>query len=109
MAPALAAGHAHHDGKTRLDGRTVERIRWTPPRHPVFADVDPVFAYVDPQTLYPIRIDGYLLTGLAGRATPIRSHLVMRFRTYEYLPRTAANLALTDIHAQHPTATKRYE
>jgi hypothetical protein len=23
----------------------------------------------------------------------------------EYLPRTAANLALTDIHAQHPNAT----
>ena len=27
-----------------------------------------------------------------------------RYLTFEYLPRTAANLALTDIRAQHPDA-----
>jgi hypothetical protein len=29
----------------------------------------------------------------------------MRFSTFDYLPRNAANLALTDIHAQHTNAT----
>jgi hypothetical protein len=34
-----------------------------------------------------------------------RRDLVFRYRTFEYLPRTAANVALTDIEAQHPNAT----
>jgi hypothetical protein len=34
----------------------------------------------------------------------LRFHVVLRFETYEALPRTAANLALTDIRAQHPDA-----
>ena len=33
--------------------------------------------------------------------------VVGRYLTYEYLPRTEANLALTDIRAQHPGATER--
>ncbi len=47
-------------------------------------------AYVDPRTYYPveIRVDGN----------------ITRFSTYEFLPRTAANLALTNIRAQHPHA-----
>jgi hypothetical protein len=109
LREALAAGHAHHDGETQLDGRTVERIRWDAPADcPIsVCNGRPSFAYVDPETLYPIRIDGYLVTvGVPGRATPIHSDTVLRFLTYEYLPRTAANLALTDIHAQHPDATE---
>ena len=107
---ALATGHARHDGEAQLAGRRVERIRWTLPNCPFrHCEDHPVFAYVDPQTLYPIRIDGYLVTdGVPGHPTPILSHVVTRFLTYEYLPRTAANLALTDIHAQHPDATNRY-
>jgi hypothetical protein len=35
----------------------------------------------------------------------VRVHLVTRYLAFEYLPRTAANLALTNVHAQHPNAT----
>jgi hypothetical protein len=84
---AIRAGRAHDQGRTTLHGRTVERIR---------VDRGPWgggYAYVDPETYHPveIRIDG----GAGG---------VTRFATYEYLPRTAANLALTNIRAQHPHA-----
>lgn len=104
---ALAAGNARRDGETQLDGRTVERIRWTRPDCPTRPCKDnPTFAYVDPQTLYPIRIDG---PGVySTRSTPRGIDVVVRFLTYEYLPRTAANLALTSIHAQHPDATVQY-
>jgi hypothetical protein len=36
----------------------------------------------------------------------IRLDVVMRTWMYEYVPRTAANLAFADIHAQHPHATR---
>jgi hypothetical protein len=60
-------------------------------------------AYVDPDTFYPVEIDlrgtpyvpGYL------KGSP---RTEIRFKAYEYLPRTAANLALTSIRAQHPHA-----
>ena len=104
---ALAAGDARRDGETQLDGRTVERIRWTRPDCPIRpCEENPTFAYVDPQTLYPIRIDG---PGVySTRSTPRDIDVVVRFLTYEYLPRTAANLALTSIHAQHPDATVKH-
>jgi hypothetical protein len=95
---AIRAGRAHDQGRTRLNGRTVERIRVDPcpPSHSTVCRPDTLteaggYAYVDPETYYPveIRIDG------AGTT---------RFSTYQYLPRTAANLALTDIRAQHPHA-----
>jgi hypothetical protein len=34
----------------------------------------------------------------------VRLKFVNRYLSYEYLPRTAANLALTDIRAQQPDA-----
>jgi hypothetical protein len=37
-------------------------------------------------------------------ADSISSLIVARYLTFEYLPRTAANVALTDIVAQHPNA-----
>ena len=98
-------------GKTRRDGRTMERIRFSLG-----------IAYVDPATFYPIELDIFrdpILAGVdlhrlhLGRLprivrealeTHLRSQLV-RFSVYEYLPRTAANVALTNIRAQHPNAT----
>jgi len=35
----------------------------------------------------------------------VQLRIVERILTFEYLPRTAANLALTDIRAEHPHAT----
>ena len=40
-----------------------------------------------------------------GRFGALRFDIVQRCLTYEYLPRTAAKVALTDIRAQHPDAT----
>lgn len=104
LRDAIREGRAHHEGKAQLDGRTVERIRWdAPPDCPVSGCLDdPTYAYVDPETFYPIRIEsphGYAM--LPGRPVE-RADVVVRYLTYEYLPRTDANLALTDIRAQHP-------
>jgi hypothetical protein len=107
LREAISDGDAHHEGKTELDGRTVERIRVAgPPDCPVpGCERDPWYVYVDPETFYPVRTEsphGYV-TPLAG-GPAVRFHTVQRYVTFEYLPRTAANLALTDIRAQHPNA-----
>ncbi|HET9286217.1 MAG TPA: hypothetical protein VFO26_01550 [Gaiella sp.] len=96
----LGAGLAHDEGKTQLDGRTVERIRLDPPRAcpPPGCPREPIYLYVDPETFYPVEIHGY------GSIAGPWYQIVIRYLTYEYLPRTAANLALTDIRAQHPNA-----
>ena len=51
----------------------------------------------------------YQVEIVGGPGTSSYSHVrvrdVARYLTFEYLPGTAANLALTDIHAQHPNAT----
>ena len=93
----------------QLDGRTVRRIRIDPPS---FCPVSscprkPNYAYVDPETFYPVQIECEDCGGIALPGGPVlRLHMVTRFLTYEpLLPRTAANLALTDIRAQHPDAT----
>jgi hypothetical protein len=93
LREAISAGRAHDEGKTQLDGRTVERIRIDDPSGP------PEYHYVDPETFYPVEIDG------PGFIDNMPLHIVFRYLTFEYLPRTAANLALTDIQAQHPNAT----
>jgi hypothetical protein len=109
---AISAGLAHDEGKTQLDGRTVERIRIDPPPAcPPPANCLQAYVYVDPETFYPVEIVATLyqveIVGGPGTSTYSRVGVrdVMRFSTFEYLPRTAANLALTDIHAQHPNAT----
>jgi hypothetical protein len=110
LREAISAGRAHDEGETQLDGRTVERIRIDPdppsacpypgcPR-------EPTYAYVDPETFYPVETHGPEIRGLGSRLFA-RLHIVKRMLTYEYLPRTAANLALTDIRAQHPNAVRR--
>jgi hypothetical protein len=91
---ALSAGRARDEGRTKRDGRTVEHIRLE------WGD-----AYVDPDTFYPVEID---LPGTPYRpayADPGSPRQEIRFKAYEYLPRTAANVALTSIRAQHPHAT----
>jgi hypothetical protein len=102
----LAAGTAHEAGRTTTWGRTVERIRIDP--EPGCASRscswEPFEWWVDPKTLQPVG-----MAGIGGIREPgrhvIRLRIVGRFLAYEYLPRTAENLALTDIRAQHPTAT----
>ena len=106
---ALTGGRAHRDGRTRLAGRVVERIR-------IECHVDPEAAcpgrpanyfYVDPETFFPVQFE---LPNAVHYSTPsglVDFDVVGRYLTYEYLPRTEANLALTDIRAQHPGATER--
>lgn len=107
---AISAGRAHHEGETQLDGRTVKRIRIDPP-----VDCDPCpdkrspsYAYVDPESFYPVEEHGVGYLGPApenefGDSTDrlARFLVVKRYLTFEYLPRTAANVALTT--SEHDT------
>jgi hypothetical protein len=101
LRDAIARGLAHDEGTTQLGGRTVERIRLD---QPACDDTDqlvcpprqPAYAYVDPKTFHPVEIHNPEYRGV---------RLVVRFLMFEYLPRTPANLALTDIRTQHPGAT----
>jgi hypothetical protein len=85
---ALSAGTAVDEGQTQLDGRAVERIR-----------IGNQSWYLDPQTFYPIEVH--------ERDPPLRAPRIVHVLAYEYLPATTANLALTNIQAQHPNATIR--
>jgi hypothetical protein len=107
LREAISAGTAHDEGKTELDGRTVERIRIDPPSDCPLPSCprEPSYAYVDPETFHPVETRGPGFIALVGGPVVARLHLVARILTYEYLPRTEANLALTDIRAQHPNAT----
>jgi hypothetical protein len=79
----------------------LERIHVDPP--PECPSCLPAFAFVDPETFQPVEIHGRGGIALPG-APPVPLRQVDRYLTFEYLPRTAANLALTDIRAQHPDA-----
>jgi hypothetical protein len=107
LRQAISDGSAHHEGKAELHGRTVERIRIDLPTScPGDPDCppEPSYAYVDPATLYPVEVQSP--AAISPRDGPlIWHHVVVRYLTYEYLARTDANLALTDIRAQHPNAT----
>jgi hypothetical protein len=107
LREAISAGRAHDEGKTQLGGRAVERIRIDPPSDCPLPSCprEPTYAYVDPETFYPVETHGPAFIALVGGPVVARLHLVVRHLTFEYLPRTAANLALTDIRAQHPNAT----
>jgi hypothetical protein len=104
LREAIRNGRAHHEGKTELDGRTVERIR-VECLHPP-CQGPPNYAYVDPETFALVREErpsSYIIAPAPDRF--LRFDVVVRYETFEYLPRTAANLALTNIVAQHPDAT----
>jgi hypothetical protein len=115
LREVINAGTAHDEGKTQLDGHTVERIRIDPPPPPCSycpsGHPELIYAYVDPETFYPVEIvvTSYQVEIVGGPGTSTYTRVgvrdVTRFQAFEYLPRTAANLALTDIHAQHPNAT----
>jgi hypothetical protein len=114
LREAISAGRAHDEGRAQLDGRTVERIRIDPPSAcPPLANCprEPEYMYVDPETFQAVESveTSYQDEIVGGPGTSSYSHVrvrdVTRYLTFEYLPRTAANLALTNIHAQHPNAT----
>jgi hypothetical protein len=101
LRAAISEGRAHEAGSAQLDGRTVQRIDLDLPHHRP-ADAPPLpanapvihaeaYAYVEPKTFHPLEI-------VYGLDT-------YRFLAYAYLPATPANLALTNIQAQHPNAT----
>lgn len=97
---ALENGTARDEGQTQLDGRTVERIRFTDPRGCFVPepDCEPMTVFVDPETFYPVRI-----VNPNGNAPSGRFSSDVRYLTYEYLPGNAENRALADIR-QHPNA-----
>jgi hypothetical protein len=97
LRESISAGTAHDEGKTELDGRAVERIRIDPSSDCL--QCPPYYVYVDPETFYPLETFYPVSTERPGVG------IVLQELTYEYLPRTEANLALTDIRAQHPNAT----
>lgn len=116
LRDGISAGRAHDEGSTQLEGRTVERVRIDPPPPsacPLYANCprEPAFVYVDPETFYPVRFDWTtsqveIVGGPGGSSyRRVRVRDITRYLTFEYLPRTAADLALTDIRAQHPNAT----
>lgn len=105
LREAISAGRAHDEGKTQLGGLTVERIRIDPLSdcHDPSCPRAPLYWYIDPETFYPVETHGPGVIAPPGRPV-VRLYFVMRYLTFEYLPRTASNLALTDIRAQHPNA-----
>jgi hypothetical protein len=100
LRAAITEGRARVAGTARLDGRVVQRIDLVlpqqlpadapplPPDHPMIHTE--AFAYVQPETFHPVEI-------VYGGQT-------YRFLAYKYLPATSANLALTNVRAQHPRA-----
>jgi hypothetical protein len=101
---AISTGRAHDEGETQLDGRTVKRIRIDPPLDcdPCPDNRSPSYAYVDPDSFFPVEEHGVGHVGPApgnkfGDSTDrlARFLIVKRYLTFEYLPRTAANVALT--------------
>jgi hypothetical protein len=109
LRDAIRDGRAHQQGTTEVNGHIVERIRLDPMTPcPPFApgcENDRGYVYVDRETFHPVRIEGVGYITTPGKPS-VRLNVVVRYQTYEYLPPTPANLALTDLHAQHPNATE---
>lgn len=102
----ISEGQAHREGTTQIYGQTLERVRLGPPAScPAEAaghcPIEPEYVYFDPETL--------TLAAWDYARDPMFPLVRQRERylAFEYLPRTEANLALTDIRAQHPNAIER--
>jgi len=107
LRDSLADGCAHSEGRTKLEGRVVERIRVDPSCAGWAKQGGSAYWYVDPETFLPVQFqwpNGFHIRLPEGNPE-LHFDIVERYLTYEYLPRTEANLALTDIQAQHPNAT----
>jgi hypothetical protein len=104
LREAIADGSAHDEGAVELDGRTVRRIRIG---HRCADRPCADYAYVDPETFAFVREEWPAGFGFAPGPGPETFYfdVVLDYLAFEYLPRTQANLALTDIRAQHPDAT----
>ena len=100
LRASIREGSAHHEGTTQLGGRMVERIRVECTAGPCAGGS--IYHYVDPETFLPIQV--VAPGGFGASWTEKRFDVVTRYSAFEYLPRTAANLALTDLRAQHPGA-----
>jgi hypothetical protein len=117
---SLTSGRAKVDGSTTIRGRRVVRIRIF--SRPYSRTVTSALFLVDARTYRPVRIElnaglpfrsrvGYPLTcltfamiyGCNNNPGP-HAMWVYDFTDYRYLPRTAANRKLTNIHAMHPSA-----
>lgn len=104
LREAIASGIAHDEGTVELDGRSVQRIRFDSECPDATCPGAPSHAYVDSETFHPVKEvwpSGYVIVNPDG---VFRFDVVVRYLTFEYLPRTDANVALTDIRAQHPDA-----
>ena len=109
LRDAIRSGDAKDEGRTRLGGRTVERIRVDMPvpcpGGRGWCVLREQYWYVDPVSFHPVE-----MRGPAGIVLPTRSvvsfRFIVRYLSYEYLPRNKSNLALTNIDAQHPNAKK---
>ena len=96
---AHGRAHPHRSRVHQVERRRVQRLCPFPDCPP-----KPTYVYVDPETFYPVEVRSPYAVGLVNG--PVLWHdLVVHYDTYEFLPRTDANLALTDIRAQHPDAT----
>jgi hypothetical protein len=108
LRQAIADSSAHDAGTSEIDGRTVRRIRIDPGCQGEPCD-ELSTAYVDPETFALVREEMPNSVHIApGPGFEVfEFDMVIDYLAFEYLPRTAANLALTDIRAQHPDATDR--
>ena len=106
----------HPDLKWESRSTSATRRARSPPRSQIRIDPasdcpipgcadEPSYAYVDTETFYPVETRG--LGGIVpARGPVVPLQMVIRFITVEYLPRTAATVALANIEAQHPDATR---
>jgi hypothetical protein len=107
LREAIAEGRGHDAGTTEIDGRTVRRFRLDCPPRAAHCP-GPSYMYVDPETFLPVQLEqpSSFTFGWYGIGYQ-RFDVVWRYHAIEYLPRTEANLALTDIRAQHTGAVER--
>jgi hypothetical protein len=101
LRSALREGRAHAAGSVDFNGRTVQRIDLLLPNG-LPAGAPPL-----PGTHPPLGSSHDYALVEAGSFHPLEivfGGQIYRFLDYRYLPATAANLALTDIRAQHPRA-----